>query len=338
MACAHAVRQRLHPLDRVTYVRDTNPNYTNICVTGCRFCAFYRRPTDQDAYTLTPEQLAEKARCAYDRGARTILLQGGHNPAVHLKDWLAYIEAIQYVCPGMHIHPFSPAEYLFMALKENTPVQHVLQAVYDAGVRTMPGGGAEVLVERVRQRIAPGKATTEEWLAVSEAAHRIGFRTTATLMYGHVERDEDIVDHLLALRDLQDKTGGFASFIAWSFKPGRTALGNEISHTAHPAKYVRIIALARLVLDNFNHIQSSWFSENTGAGQLGLLAGADDFGGILVEEHVLKQAGHDRSTTEEKVQTIIRRAGFTPALRDSFYNTLHVYDPPPLSGSASAAT
>jgi cyclic dehypoxanthinyl futalosine synthase len=326
MDAAHAARMRRHPHQRVTFVCDTNPNYTNVCVTRCRFCAFCRHPGDQDAYTLTPEQIAAKVRRARDLGATTVLLQGGHNPGVFLKDWLAYIRAIRTVCPDVHIHPFSPAEYLFMAQQEQTDVRSVLEAVWAEGIRTIPGGGAEILSERVRSIIAPGKADTEQWLQVCETAHAIGFRTTATMMYGHVESDEEIIDHLLRLRDLQDRSDGFASFIPWSFKPGQTALASRVTGTAHPAKYVRIIAVARLVLDNFAHIQSSWFSENVSAGQLGLLAGADDFGGILFEENVLQQAGHERATTVQNVKTIIRRAGFTPARRDSFYNVLEEFE------------
>jgi cyclic dehypoxanthinyl futalosine synthase len=325
MAAAHAARMRRHPHPRVTFVCDTNPNYTNVCVTRCRFCAFCRNPDAPDAYTLAPGEVAEKVKRASDMGATTVLLQGGHNPNIYLRDWLAYIRAIRAVCPAIHIHPFSPAEYLFMAQQEQTDVQAVLEAVYAEGIRTIPGGGAEILSERVRSIIAPGKADTEQWLHVCETAHRIGFRTTATMMYGHVEKDEEIIDHLLRLRDLQERSGGFVSFIAWSFKPGHTPLGGCIPGSAHPAKYVRMIAVARLVLDNFEHIQSSWFSENVSAGQLGLLAGADDFGGILFEENVLQQAGHERATTVDKVKTIIRRTGFLPAQRDSFYRVLREY-------------
>ncbi len=328
MARAHAERLRRHPEDRVTFVFDTNPNYTNVCETQCRFCAFCCSAEDERAYTLTPQEVGAKVERAARLGATTVLLQGGHNPEIRLADWLAYIRAIQAAAPGIHIHPFSPAEYVYMAAMERRPVAEILQAVYDAGVRTLPGGGAEVLTESVRRRIAPRKATTEQWLAVCEQAHGIGFRTTATLMFGHVETDEDIVDHLLALRDLQDRTGGFTSFIPWSFKPGGNPLGREVTRGAHPARYVRIIATARLVLDNFDHIQSSWFSENVTAGQLGLLAGADDFGGILVEENVLQEAGHDRAATAEKVKAIIRRAGFTPARRDSFYRVLQTFAAP----------
>lgn len=328
MARAHAERMRRFPGHYVTFVSDTNPNYTNVCVTQCRFCAFCRRPGDAQAYTLSPGQIAERVKQAYDLGATTVLLQGGHNPEIGLADWLAYIQAIGSACPDIHIHPFSPAEYIFIAQKEHTDVRTILQAVYDQGIRTIPGGGAEILSERVRQRIAPAKATTQQWLDVCKKAHQLGFQTTATMMFGHVETDEEIVEHLLLLRDLQDRTVGFTSFIPWSFKPGETPLGRDVKRPAHPARYVRIIALARLVLDNFEHIQSSWFSENMAAGQLGLLAGADDFGGILIEENVLQQAGHHRTTTFEKVQTIIRRAGFTPARRDSFYRVLDTYDRP----------
>ncbi len=328
MASAHQERMRRYPEPRVTFVYDTNPNYTNICVTQCRFCAFCRPPQDPGAFTLSPDEVAAKVRHAADLGATTVLLQGGHNPEIGLNEWLAYIHAIQSAVPDIHIHPFSPAEYIFMAQQEQCEVADVLTAVYNTGVRTIPGGGAEVLIESVRQRIAPRKATTEQWLAVCEAAHRMGFRTTATLMYGHVESDDHIVAHLMALRALQDQTGGFTSFIPWSYKPGDNPLGKEVSRSAHPVKYIRILAVARLVLDNFDHIQSSWFSENVAAGQLGLLAGADDFGGILVEENVLLEAGHQRTTTEEKVKTIICRAGFTPAQRDSHYRVLNIFDGP----------
>lgn len=336
MALAHAERMRRHPQPRVTFVFDTNPNYTNICVTGCRFCAFCRSPRDKEAYTLTPEAVAVRVRKAADAGATTVLLQGGHNPEVGLEDWLAYIRAIKTAAPGIHIHPFSPAEYVFMAQKEQCSVNDVLAAVHAEGVRTIPGGGAEILTETVRRRIAPGKATTGQWLAVCREAHAMGFRTTATMMFGHVESDEDIVEHLLALRDLQDQTRGFTSFIPWSFKPGNTPLGRQVTRSVHPAKYVRIIALARLLLDNFDHIQSSWFSENVAAGQLGLLGGADDFGGILVEENVLLQAGHQRTTTAEKVKTIIRRAGFIPAQRDSFYRVIKTFEGPEPLGIGAA--
>lgn len=335
MHLAHRERVRRFPEDTVTFVVDTNPNYTNVCITGCAFCAFCRKATDEDAYLLSPQAMAEKVEIAAAKGATTVLLQGGHNPKVRLKDWQAYIKAIQRACPQVHIHPFSPAEIVFMAGQERCNVSDVLQALWDAGIRTIPGGGAEILTEAVRQLIAPHKATTDQWLQVCETAHRMGFQTTATMMFGHVESDEDIVDHLLCLRELQDRTSGFTSFIPWSFKPGRTPLAQQVTAPPHPAKYVRIIAVARLLLDNFPHIQSSWFSENVSAGQLGLLAGADDFGGVLVEENVHKEAGHDRKASLDHVLTMIRRTGFTPARRDSYYRIQESYAPPaPLGADA----
>ena len=327
MKMAHMERMRRFPEKFVTFVVDTNPNYTNICVTGCTFCAFRRKINDKDAYLSSPKEVAEKVAAAEKKGATTVLLQGGHNPSVFMKDWQAYITAIHDACPKVHIHPFSPAEIFFMADQEKRPVKEVLHVLWEAGIRTIPGGGAEILTERVRRIIAPRKATTDQWLDVCEKAHNIGFKTTATMMFGHVETDEDIIKHLFRLRDLQDRTGGFTSFIPWSFKPGCTPLARQVDQAVHPVKYVRIIAVARLVLDNFEHIQSSWFSENIPSGQLGLLAGADDFGGLLVEEHVHKEAGHERKATVKDLLTIIRRAGFIPARRDSHYRVQETFEP-----------
>ena len=319
MAAAHAVRMQRHPHGYVTFVCDTNPNTTNVCVTGCRFCAFHRSPGSVDGYTLTPGEAAERVRRAEALGATTVLIQGGHNPEVTLADWRAYIRAIRDACPGIHIHPFDPAEVVHMAGREDVSTRSVLATLRDEGITTLPGGGAEVLSERVRQRISPNKCSAAEWLRVMEEAHELGFRTTATMMYGHVEDDEDLVQHLFSLRDLQDRTGGFTSFVPWSFKPGGSALGRDVPHPAHPGRYVRIIAVARLVLDNFDHVQSSWFSESPGAGQLGLLAGADDFGGVLIEENVLRQAGHRPRMTVTTIKQLIRQTGFVPAQRDSHY-------------------
>lgn len=337
MNLAHEARLQRFGGHTVTFVVDTNPNYTNVCVTGCRFCAFCRRPGDADAYLYGPQEIASKVQTAAAKGATTVLLQGGHHPTLGLSDWLAYIDAIHQACAQVHIHPFSPAEIAFMAEKERCSVSNVLSVLWKAGIRTIPGGGAEILSERVRWIIAPKKASTEKWLQVCETAHQMGFKTTATMMYGHVETDEDIIDHLLHLRDLQDRTGGFTSFIPWSFKPGQTSLARDVQQIAHPARYVRIIAVARLVLDNFPHVQSSWFSESIAAGQLGLLAGADDFGGVLVEEHVHKEAGHDRQATVDNVITIIRRAGFTPARRNSSYEIVETFPAPDPLGTTLEA-
>ncbi len=326
MERAHAARMARHPEGLVTYVRDTNPNYTNICTTKCRFCAFCRDAGDAEAYTLTPSALAERVRFARHSGATTVLLQGGHNPAVSLDDWRAYIRAIREACPDVHVHPFSPPEILYMARREGLTVPEVLAALKAEGVDTLPGGGAEILSNAVRRELAPKKCDADAWLGVMAAAHELGFRTTATMMFGHAERDEEIAEHLFRLREVQDRTGGFSSFIPWSFKPGNSPLSERFPVPVHPARYVRVIAVARLVLDNFDHIQSSWFSESERAGMLGLLAGADDFGGLLVEENVLKTSGYERRTTEERVQIMIRKSGFAPALRDSHYEVVNRFD------------
>ena len=325
MSRAHEARTTLHPGGVVTFVYDTNPNYTNVCETQCRFCAFCRREGNTDAYTLTPAELAERVRIAVEFGATTVLMQGGHHPRLRLSDWVAYVRAIRGVCPKVHIHPFDPAEVVHMAAKEDTTVRAVLEALRNEGITTLPGGGAEVLVDRVRRLVSPRKCTAQQWLDVMEQAHALGFRTTATLMFGHVETDEDIIEHPLCLRELQDRTGGFQSFIPWSFKPGGSPLSTDVSAPAHPARYVRIIAVARLMLDNFAHVQSSWFSESVSAGQLGLMAGADDFGGILVEENVLRETGFERRITAERLLGVIREVGFTPARRNSMYEVVEVF-------------
>ena len=319
MRRAHEVRMQHHPEARVTYVCDTNPNYTNICTTRCRFCAFWRAEGSRDAYTLSPAQLSERVSKAACAGATTVLLQGGHNPHMLLADWLAYIQAIQTATPDIHIHPFGPAEIAFMAENEAINIGTILQQLWDVGIRTMPGGGAEILSDRVRSAIAPEKCSALTWLEIMMQAHKIGFKTTATLMYGHLEGPKDIIDHLLALRNLQDQTGGFQSFIPWSFKPGKTPLGRRIQQTASPQMYLRIISVARLMLDNFAHIQSSWFSEERQAGQLGLLAGADDFGGLLIEENVLDTAGHSPTISIQDLEQDIHAMGFEPTRRDSYY-------------------
>jgi cyclic dehypoxanthinyl futalosine synthase len=324
-ALASEVRQRIVPGDRVTFVIDSNPNYTNVCDTYCTFCSFFREPQAPDAYTLGPEQIVEKARRAAARGATRILLQGGHNPALGLDYYLEMIAALRAALPDLELHLFSPPEIRAIAGFTGLRVEELLRRFHAAGLRTLPGGGAEILSARVRRRISPLKGTPEDWLGVMRAAHRIGFRTTATLMYGHLEQDVDIVEHLARVRALQDETGGFFAFIPWSFKPGRSPLSRRVQQEAGPGRYLRILALARLFLDNVPHVQASWFSEGDKAGQLGLHFGADDFGGTLLEENVLRAAGHENTTTTERVVAAIRAAGFVPVQRDTLYQPLRVH-------------
>ncbi|MBF0147902.1 MAG: CofH family radical SAM protein [Magnetococcales bacterium] len=317
MRLAHVKRTQYHPGNQVTWVFDTNPNHTNICQTRCSFCAFWR--DEKTGYTLTPDQLVTRLSPAIHQGATTILIQGGHNPAITLADWVTLIRTLTHAFPKVHLHPFSPPEIVFMAQTEKTTTQHILATLWEEGIRTLPGGGAEVLSDNIRKKISPLKCSATQWLELMEQAHLMGFKTTATLMYGHIETPNDLINHLMALRALQDRTGGFSSFVPWSFKPGDTPLGRRIIQSTIPIDYLRIIATARLVLDNVSHIQSSWFSEHWRVGQLGLLAGADDFGGLLFEEHVLQQAGHAPRSNKERVLHAIRGMGFEPVQRDSLY-------------------
>ncbi len=322
MRDAHEIRQSLHPNRDVTFVVDTNPNYTNICETECKFCSFYRRPTDVDSYVLSPEAIAEKALADVRRGATTMLLQGGHNPALRLPYYLDIIRTIRERVPGIHLHGFSPTEIAFIAKIEKMTTSDVLRAFWDEGLRSIPGGGAEILVDRVRQMVSPKKLRANEWLRVMKEAHAIGFKTTATMTFGHREQPIDIIDHLFKLQRLQEESGGFLAFIPWSFKPGSSPLSKVIPVGALPSYYIRVIATARMILRSIPHIQASWFGEGWRAGQIALNAGADDFGGVLLEENVLREAGHRYETRVENVASIIREAGFVPVQRTTLYEKL----------------
>ncbi len=319
MERAHARRLALHPGGDVTFVIDTNPNYTNVCITDCTFCSFYRRPGHGEAYVVSPEDMAARVQRAHALGATTVLIQGGHHPDLPYSYYLDLIRAIQAAAPEIHVHPFSPSEIAHMAERGDKSCRAVLEDLWSLGVRTMPGGGAEILVDRVRRGISPKKIGADTWLGIMRAAHQLGFKTSATMTYGHRERPEDIVEHLLRLRELQDETGGFYAFIPWSFKPGASPLSNLVPEPELPSYYARVIATARLVLDTIPHIQASWFGEGWRAGQLALYAGADDFGGVLLEENVLREAKHAVATSLDGVLSIIRDAGFTPVQRTTTY-------------------
>jgi dehypoxanthine futalosine cyclase len=322
---AQEARFRRIPERRVTFVIDTNPNYTNVCITDCQFCAFYRKPGDREAYTLTVDEVMAKIEAAALQGATTVLLQGGHNPALPLDYYLSLVRETRRRFPDVTPHFFTASELRTVADVSGKPVQEILALLREAGQRSLPGGGAEVLSARVRQRIEPKKGGPEAWLEVHREAHRQGFRSTATMMYGHVETHEDILDHLDAIRELQDEHGGFTAFVPWSFKPGNTLLEKWIKHYRGPNAYLRMLAVARLYLDNFPHVQASWFSEGKRAGQVALHWGADDFGGTLFEENVHAAADYVNKTTVDEVVTLIRDAGFTPAQRTTEYEILKTY-------------
>jgi dehypoxanthine futalosine cyclase len=322
---AQSVRFRRHPEPAVTFAVDTNPNYTNVCVTDCQFCAFYRKPGDPDAYTLTVEEVMARLEPAVARGATTVLLQGGHNPALPLDYYVDLVRETRRRFPAVLPHFFTASEIQTMAQVSGLPIRDVLARLRDAGQRTLPGGGAEVLSTRVRVRISPKKGGPEAWLEVHREAHRAGLRSTATMMYGHVEQPDDVLDHLDAVRDLQDETGGFTAFVPWSFKPGNTLLEKWIKHYAGPNAYLRMLAVARCYLDNVPHVQASWFSEGKKAGQVALHFGADDWGGTLFEENVHKAADYVNTIDVEEMVALIREAGFQPVQRTTLYERLRAY-------------
>src|SRR5262252_9151871 len=273
---AQEVRFRLHPTQQVSFVIDSNPNYTNVCITDCQFCAFYRKPGHSEAWTLTVDEVLAKIESAARGGATTVLLQGGHNPELPLDYYLTIVRETRRRFPQVTPHFFTASEIQTIAGVSGLGIGDVLDHLWEAGQRTLPGGGAEVLSERVRRRISPKKGGPEAWLSVHREAHRVGLRSTATMMYGHVEQPDDVLDHLDAVRGLQDETGGFTAFIPWSFKPGNTLLEKWIKHYAGPNAYLRMIAVARCYLDNVPHVQASWFSEVEERGQIALHFGADD--------------------------------------------------------------
>ena len=338
-ALAQRVRFARIPERRVTYVVDSNPNYTNVCTVDCLFCAFYRKPGDAESYTLTIPQVLEHIGKAKAWGATTVLLQGGLNPELPLSFYTDLVRASRERYPDVTPHFFSAPEIQQMAEVSGLTIRGVLQALYDAGQVSLPGGGAEILSDRVRRRIGPKKGSSERWLEVHRAAHAVGMRSTATMMYGHLDTPEDRLEHLDHVRRLQDASNaagqpGFTAFVPWSYKRDQTVLARKVAHNAGASMYLRVLAAARLYLDNFDHVQASWFSEMKRAGQVALHYGADDFGGTLFEENVHKATGHEVHTTVEETKQMIRDAGFAPAKRTTLYEVLET-EPAPEPAASS---
>ena len=324
---ANQVRVRLNPDPVVTFVIDSNPNYTNVCITDCVFCAFYRKPGQAGGYTLTLEQVMEKVQHAVDLGATTVLLQGGHNPNLPLDYYLDLVRETRKRFPQVTPHFFTASEVTMMSQTSGFNIHDVLARLKEAGQFTLPGGGAEILSDRIRRRLATKKGPAEAWLSVHRQAHQLGFKSTATMMFGHIEEDEDIMDHLDHIRNLQDETRGFTAFVPWSFKPGNTLLEKHIKVHAGPTQYLRMIAFSRIYLDNFPHVQASWFSEGKKTGQIALHFGADDFGGTLFEENVHAATSFVNKTTLDEIVTLIHESGFTAAQRTTLYETLRTFEP-----------
>jgi len=323
---ANLVKKRFHPKPIVTFVVDRNVNYTNICVTGCKFCAFYIPYREKEkGYILSAEEVLKKVQELVEWGGTTLLMQGGINPDLGLEYFVNLFKEIKKHFPQVQIHSLSAPEIVFLAKKENLTVEEVLKTLKEAGLDSVPGGGAEILTQRVRNLISPAKCTVEEWFEVHETAHKLGMKTTATMMFGHYESDEDIVEHLTRVRKLQDKTGGFTAFIPWTFIPGNTQMDDV--KKAPPTRYLRVLAFSRIFLDNFKNIQSSHVTQTLEVGVIGLHFGANDLGSVMIEESVITSTGYKVKIPKiEEMVKAIKKAGFVPAQRDTYYRVLKVFN------------
>ena len=317
---ADAARAAKHPERIVTYIIDRNVNYTNVCVARCNFCAFYRPVGSADGYVLGFDEIFAKIDETLEVGGVQLLLQGGHNPDLPLAWYEDLFRAVKRRYPTFRLHALSPPEVIHLSRLSQLPVRTVVDRLVAAGLDSIPGGGAEILVDRVRRLLnCYGKATAGEWLDVMRAAHEAGLRTTATMMYGTVERPEERIEHLFRLRDLQDETGGFTAFIAWSYQPSHTELAGI---EASGVEYLRTLALARLVLDNFDNLQASWVTQGGKVGQLSLAFGANDMGSVMIEENVVRAAGAAYCMDEVEIVRNIENAGFVPKRRNMHYELL----------------
>ena len=317
---ADGVRARKHAERLVTYIIDRNVNYTNVCVAKCNFCAFYREVGSPDGYVLGFEELFQKIDETIAVGGAQLLLQGGHNPDLPLTWYEDLFRAVKHRYPSFKLHALSPPELLHLSRMSQLPVPQVIDRLIAAGLDSVPGGGAEILVDRVRKLLhCYTKATADEWLDIMRHVHAAGLRTTATMMYGTVETDEERLEHLLRLRAVQDDTGGFTAFITWSFQPDHTELsGTE----ATGVEYLRTLAISRIVLDNFDNLQASWVTQGGKVGQLSLAYGANDMGSVMIEENVVRAAGASYCMDEVEIVRNIEDAGFVAKRRDMHYGIL----------------
>lgn len=328
---ANAVTRRLHPEPFRTYNIDRNINYTNVCSAVCDFCAFYRGLKHPEAYVLDREVILQKIEETVDLGGDQILMQGGMHPTLPLEWYEELLRDIKSHFPRVNVHGFSPPEIHAFTKVSKRPLQEVLERLARAGLGSLPGGGGEILVDRVRSAITRGKAMTDEWLEVSRQWHRLGGRSTATMMYGHVETLAERVEHLDRLRTLQDETGGFTAFICWSFQPDNTAM-DDIP-PAGAFEYLKTQAVARLYLDNFANIQSSWVTQGREIGQLALLYGANDMGSLMIEENVVSAAGTVHHLTLDEMKSAISELGWIPRRRNVFYE---LFEEEPAANAARA--
>lgn len=326
---ADAIRRARYG-DRVTFLIDRNINYTNICETACRFCAFFRPTHADDGWTLSHDELLARVGEAVEKGATQVMIQGGHHPDLTIEWYEGLFARIKREHPNITIHSLGPPEICHIARTSGLNISETLVRLKAAGLDSLPGAGAEILVDRVRQAISPRKISVDRWLGVMEVAHAQGIRSTGTMMMGSVETPAERVEHLARLRDLQDRTGGFRAFIPWTYQPVKRLWGEEASGYA----YLRLLATARIFLDNFDHIQGSWLTTGDDIGQLTLHFGGDDMGSVMLEENVVKAAGTDRSSSVDRLCHLIRSAGFKPAQRNTRYEVIDPFPDRPGRGSS----
>ncbi|MBI5815148.1 MAG: dehypoxanthine futalosine cyclase [Nitrospinae bacterium] len=316
---ANAIRMAKKPELVVTYIIDRNINYTNVCVSGCRFCAFFRVEGAEDGYVLPFEEIDRKIAETVELGGSQILMQGGLHPT-HTIEW--YEELLRQIKTkhGVHVHAFSPPEIVHIASLSGLTVSGAIRRLKDAGLDSIPGGGAEILVDRVRNKISPGKCGADEWIDVMRQAHKLGMRTTATMMFGHIETLCERVESLRRIRDLQDETGGFTAFIPWTFQPDNTAI--KLESKSGGFDYLRTLAVSRLYLDNVDNMQSSWVTQGPKIAQMALYFGANDMGSTMIEENVVAAAGVAFRMSEKDIRRIIEDAGYVPKRRNMRYELL----------------
>lgn len=319
---ADRIRWTLHPEPVVTFIVDRNINYTNKCTVRCKFCAFSVDIDDKRGYVLSLDEIFRKIEEAVEAGGTQILMQGGLNPELKIDFFENMFREIKRRFK-IQIHSLSPPEIVFIAKISGLSIKETLERLHSAGLDSLPGGGAEILVDRVRRIISPKKILADEWLNVMREAHKLGMRTTATMMFGSVEMPEEIIEHMVKIRDLQDETGGFTAFIPWSYQPGNTALGGN---PATGTDYLRVLAVSRIMLDNIPNIQASWVTQGLKVAQLALFFGANDMGNVMIEENVIASTGVKNSITQDELINVIRSAGFIPAQRNTQYETIKIFN------------
>ncbi len=315
---ANSVRKRLHPNRTVTFIIDRNINYTNICVNKCKFCAFYRDANSPEAYLLSRQELFSKIEETIAQGGTQILMQGGVHPDLGIEYFEELFSAIKATFT-IQVHSLSPSEISALAKRAHITIPQALQRLKAAGLDSIPGAGAEILVDRVRKKVSPNKIRWREWADVMRAAHAINMPTTATMMFGSIETQKEIIEHLVRLRELQDEKKGFTAFIPWTYQPGNTELGGK---SATAVEYLKVLAVSRLMLDNFDNIQASWVTQGAKIAQVALEFGANDFGSTMLEENVVAAAGVTFRMTKQEIINLIKDAGYSAAQRDTIYTIL----------------